>query len=72
MLFQGSLETAPQRPPFGTPGTPGWNELHADDEKTAWEFYSSLFGWTEDNSMDMGAMGLYRIFNNGGPQIGPW
>jgi predicted enzyme related to lactoylglutathione lyase len=70
LLFKGSLDAAPPRPPLGTPGTVGWNELHANDEKTAWDFYSGLFGWTEDNSMDMGPMGLYRIFNNGGPQIG--
>jgi uncharacterized protein len=70
LLFKGSLNYAPPRPAFGSPGTVGWNELSANDERTAWDFYSGLFGWTEDNSMDMGPMGIYRIFNNGGPQIG--
>jgi uncharacterized protein len=70
LLFKGSLDYAPPRPPFGSPGTVGWNELSANDEQTAWPFYSNLFGWKQDSTMDMGPMGTYRIFNNGGPQIG--
>jgi predicted enzyme related to lactoylglutathione lyase len=70
LLFKGSLDYAPPRPPFGSPGTVGWNELSANDGETAWSFYSGLFGWKEDTTMDMGPMGTYRIFNNGGPQVG--
>ena len=70
LLFKGSLDYAPPRPPMGTPGTVGWNELSANDEKTAWPFYSSIFGWNQDSTMDMGPMGTYRIFNNGGAPIG--
>lgn len=70
LLFKGSLEYAPPRPPMGTPGTVGWNELSANDEHSAWAFYSEMFGWKQDSTMDMGPMGIYRIFNNGGPQIG--
>jgi predicted enzyme related to lactoylglutathione lyase len=70
LLFKGGLDYAPPRPAFGTPGTVGWNELSANDEASAWTFYSKLFGWNEDTAMDMGPMGIYRIFNNGGPQIG--
>ena len=33
LLFKGSLDYAPPRPPLGTPGTVGWNELSANDEK---------------------------------------
>ena len=29
-----------------------------------------LFGWNEDSTMDMGPMGTYRIFNNGGAPVG--
>jgi uncharacterized protein len=70
LLFKGSLSEAPPRPAAGTPGTVGWNELSANDEKSAWPFYSGIFGWKEDSTMDMGPMGTYRIFNNGGAPIG--
>jgi predicted enzyme related to lactoylglutathione lyase len=70
LLFKGSLDYAPPRPPAGSPGTVGWNELSANDGQSAWPFYSEIFGWAEDSTMDMGPMGTYRIFNNGGNPIG--
>ncbi|HEY4045430.1 MAG TPA: VOC family protein [Acidobacteriaceae bacterium] len=70
LLFKGSLDYAPPRPPAGSPGTVGWNELSANDEQSAWPFYSGIFGWTLDTTMDMGPAGTYRIFNNGGAQMG--
>jgi predicted enzyme related to lactoylglutathione lyase len=70
LLFKGSLDYAPPRPPFGSPGTVGWNELSANDGESAWAFYSKIFGWKEDSTMDMGPMGKYRIFNNGGAPVG--
>ncbi len=70
LLFKGSLNYAPPRPSAGSPGTVGWNELSANDEQSAWPFYRSVFGWTEDSTMDMGPQGTYRIFNNGGAPIG--
>jgi predicted enzyme related to lactoylglutathione lyase len=70
LLFKGSLNYAPPRPPAGSPGIVGWNELSANDGQTAWSFYSGLFGWKEDSTMDMGPMGTYRMFNNGGAAMG--
>ncbi|HVJ09504.1 MAG TPA: VOC family protein [Acidisarcina sp.] len=70
LLFKGSLNCEPPRPPAGSPGTVGWNELSANDGPSAWSFYSGLFGWTEDSTMDMGPMGVYRIFKNGGNPVG--
>jgi uncharacterized protein len=70
LLFKGSLESAPPRPPAGTPGTVGWNELSANDEGSAWSFYSNLFGWSVDSTMDMGPQGIYRIFKNRGDRMG--
>ncbi len=70
LLFKGSLDYAPPRPPSGSPGTVGWNELSANDGESAWPFYSKLFGWVEETTLDMGPMGTYRIFNNGGAGIG--
>lgn len=70
LLFKGSLDYAPSRPAAGTPGTVGWNELSANDGQSAWSFYSGIFGWKEDSTMDMGPMGTYRIFNNGSNPVG--
>lgn len=70
LLFKEAYEYSPQRPATGTPGTVGWNELSANDEQSAWPFYSDLFGWKVDTTMDMGPMGTYRIFNNGAGPIG--
>jgi uncharacterized protein len=46
----------------GTPGTMGWNELHAGDWKAAWEFYHAMFGWKKHEAVDMGPMGTYQTF----------
>ena len=40
------------------------------DLDSAWAFYSSLFGWTQNTTIDMGAMGEYQLFAAGGPAIG--
>ena len=61
LLFDGKIRDVP-KPPFGAPGTVGWNELSANDGKTAWDFYSAIFGWKETSVMDMGPMGIYRMF----------
>ena len=52
--------------PAGAPGQIGWRELHAGELEPAWEFYSSLFGWTAPGEVDMGPMGVYRMFATGG------
>jgi predicted enzyme related to lactoylglutathione lyase len=62
MLFKGDSDQAPAPAPAGTPGHVGWRELHAGDGKSAFAFYSGLFGWTKAEAMDMGAMGVYQIF----------
>ncbi len=48
LMFKGAVDYAPPRPPMGTPGMVGWNELSANDGETAWSFYSTLFGWKEE------------------------
>jgi len=56
----------PPKPP--TPGTIGWHELYAADMESAFDFYNKMFGWTKVNDMDMGPMGVYRIFDQGDNQ----
>ena len=70
LLFRGSLTERPPQPPFGTTGTVGWNELSTDDAAAAWLWYAQLFGWVESGTLDMGPMGTYRMFGNGGSATG--
>lgn len=62
VLFKGMSDAQPQPPAPGTPGHTGWRELQAADWESAFAFYSSLFGWTKADAVDMGAMGLYQLF----------
>ena len=59
------------------PNTPGhcwWNELETTDEPGATAFYTTLFGWTAEDSMPMGDRGNYRFIEHDGPlgAINPW
>ena len=47
-----------------------WNELLTSDSLSAFKFYSELFGWKILQEMDMGPMGVYRIFGVGDKQLG--
>ncbi len=49
------------------PGAMCWNELMTTDAEGAKSFYGKLFGW-EPQSMDMGDMGEYTLFNRSGGQ----
>ena len=55
----------PERPAPPTPGTIGWHELYTTDLEAGFGFYNKLFGWTKVSDMDMGPMGVYRIFDEG-------
>jgi hypothetical protein len=52
------------------PGLVGWNELHAVDGLKAFDWYAEMFGWTRSRDMDMGPMGIYRLFATGGEPVG--
>lgn len=58
-----SLSFASDKP---RPGHCAWNELAATDPASAWDFYSTLFGWVQDGEMDMGPMGKYQFIRHGG------
>lgn len=65
----------PEGDPPGREGEPrvgevAWNELMTDDHAGALSFYSELFGWDEGESMDMGEMGVYQIFDRNGRMLG--
>ncbi|ASY70461.1 VOC family protein [Sinorhizobium fredii] len=68
-LFKGDGEPPPAMDQMAA-GNVGWHELMAGDLDTAFGFYSKLFGWTKDQAMDMGEMGVYQIFAFNGQPIG--
>lgn len=47
-----------------------WRELLTSDSAAGFAFYARVFGWQLLQEMDMGAMGIYRIFGVGGKQMG--
>jgi uncharacterized protein len=54
----------------GGVGACGWNELATSNQPAALDFYSTQFGWTQGEAMDMGAMGEYRFISHDGIGIG--
>lgn len=54
-----------------TPGVISWHELYSSlGDKAAFDFYAEQFGWETMTEMDMGPMGVYRIFGKDGTQLG--
>lgn len=51
-------------------GSCGWNELCCGNLDSAEKFYTSLFGWTLPDAMDMGPMGKYQFFAHDGVTLG--
>jgi uncharacterized protein len=68
-----ALFTPGAGPPPGPQPTFGgfsWHELATTDVAVALRFYGQLFGWKKGPGHDMGAMGVYQIFEHGGEQVG--
>ena len=70
MLFTPRPGDPPAMPEAGAPGTAGWRELMSADWKAGYGFYSSLFGWTLGEGLDMGDMGTYQLFEIDGVPTG--
>ena len=52
-------------------GSCAWNELVAEGQQRAIDFYTQVFGWTRDQTpMDMGDMGSYVFVEHDGVSIG--
>jgi predicted enzyme related to lactoylglutathione lyase len=60
------------QPPEGAPqlGDGSWHELMTTDAEAAIKFYSDVFGWQPSETMDMGPMGKYHMFNRPHGTIG--
>lgn len=70
VIFKGMVAGGMNPPPLGTQGTTGWHELYSGEVEPTFAFYSGLFGWTKDQAMDMGDMGVYQLFAAGGDAVG--
>ena len=57
-------ETAPEV------GEASWHELMTTDAPAALKFYSEIFEWQPSDTMDMGPMGKYHMFNRPHGMIG--
>ena len=51
-------------------GEGSWHELMTTDAPAAMQFYSEVFGWQAGETMDMGPMGKYHMFNRPHGMIG--
>jgi uncharacterized protein len=51
-------------------GEASWHELMTTDAPAAMEFYTEVFGWQPSETMDMGPLGKYHMFNRPHGMIG--
>jgi predicted enzyme related to lactoylglutathione lyase len=51
-------------------GEASWHELMTTDAPAAMAFYQQIFGWQPSETMDMGPMGKYHMFNRPHGMIG--
>jgi uncharacterized protein len=61
---------APPPGPQPAQGAFSWHELATTDVSGALRFYGELFGWRKGAGHDMGAMGVYQMFEHGGNPVG--
>ncbi|HEY6241292.1 MAG TPA: VOC family protein [Burkholderiales bacterium] len=70
IIMKGSSEQEMPKVAPDAPGHVGWRELSAGDGKSAFAFYSNLFGWRKAEAFDMGPMGVYQTFATGNGPVG--
>jgi predicted enzyme related to lactoylglutathione lyase len=70
IMTPAPMETPRPTVPRDAVGNVGWHELYAGDLETAFAFYAAMFGWAKDSDMEMGPMGVYRLYSNQDGQMG--
>ena len=68
IIQPASSEERPETDPKLGEGS--WHELMTTDAPAAMQFYSEVFGWQPSETMDMGEMGKYQMFNRPHGMIG--
>ena len=64
-IFEAAPEDQPRPEARPEIGDASWHELYTTDAEAAMKFYTELFGWKPTTAMDMGPMGMYRMFGRG-------
>jgi len=67
-IYEPSRDPRPEGPPEVGEGS--WHELMTTDAPAAMKFYTEIFGWQPSETMDMGGMGQYHMFNRPHGMIG--
>ena len=68
IIQPSSTEERPEGEPAVGEGS--WHELMTTDAPAAMKFYTDVFGWQPSETMDMGPMGKYHMFNRPHGMIG--
>ena len=67
-IYEPARDPRPEEP--AEVGEGSWLELMTTDAAAALRFYTELFGWQPSETMDMGEMGKYYMFNRPHGMIG--
>ena len=67
-IYEPAQEPRPEGP--AEVGEASWHELMTTDAPAAMAFYTDVFGWQPSETMDMGEMGRYHMFNRPHGMIG--
>jgi predicted enzyme related to lactoylglutathione lyase len=67
-IYEPSGDPRPEGP--AEVGEGSWHELMTTDAPAAMKFYTEVFGWQPSETMDMGEMGKYYMFNRAHGMIG--
>ena len=69
-IYRAGDEPKQRRKAAPEVGEASWLELMTTDAPAAMKFYSDVFGWQPSETMDMGTMGKYHMFNRPHGMIG--
>ncbi len=72
LLQPAPMDAPPAQPAFDqqAAGHGNWHELMSSDPEAGFAFYAEQFGWAKGETMDMGEMGSYQLFQVGGTDVG--
>jgi hypothetical protein len=69
-VIQGYSEQKSEAFDQAKPGHGNWHELHSPDPVAGFDYYAGQYGWTKGQTMPMGPMGDYQLFQADGVDIG--
>jgi uncharacterized protein len=67
-VYKPGSDPAPETDP--ALGEASWRELATTDQRAAFTFYQDLFGWENQQEMDMGPLGTYLMYGLRGQMYG--